>query len=145
MSGDNLRTAPSGPFIRGTAPGQVLTWDGSSWVAESPSSGGEDAAVVPFTFTSGVVALALIVPGQTLYRADILIETPFDGPLAKIQVGTAAIPGLVLGPNDSIPSMAAQYESLAMIVFPAVDNLILTVTSGGSTQGSGRLLYELRR
>lgn len=145
MSGDNLRTAPSGPFIRGSIPGQVLTWNGNLWIAESPSSGSEDAVVVPFTFSSGVVALALIVPGQTLYRADILIETPFDGAGASVQVGTVGIPGLVLGPSDSLPGVASQYESLAMVVFSAVDNLILTVTSGGSTQGSGRLLYELRR
>jgi len=139
-----LRLSPSGPFIRGSVPGQALVWTGTEWVpALVPSS--EDARVVPFTFSSGILALEPLFGGETLYRADLLFETPFDDPLATVTFGTATSPSLVLGPTDSDPTVSDQYESLGLFPFTAPDTLLLTVTPAGATMGSGILLYELRR
>lgn len=125
MSAFPLRKGPSGP------------------VADISSQ--DDARVVPFDFTGGIIPLELLKPGQTLYRADIRYTTPFDGLNPSVMLGTTLNPSLVFGPGDSIPTSIDQFETLAMFFFSAVDTLILTIIPNGATQGKGFLLYELRR
>jgi hypothetical protein len=106
--------------------------------------GGEDAVVVPFAFDSGVVILQPVTTTDVVYRADILIENSFNGASPTIEFGTLAAPGAILSAADSNPTIAGQYESLAMKTFSGVDILKLSITPNGATRGNGRLLYELR-
>jgi hypothetical protein len=125
MSAFPLRKGPSGP------------------VAEVSNT--DDAKVVRFDFSGGIIPLELLRGGETLYRADIRYIVPFDGLLPTVMLGTTANPSLIFGPSDSIPTSIDQFQTLLMYFFASVDTLILTINPSGSTQGSGVLLYELRR
>jgi hypothetical protein len=125
MNASPLRKGPSGPIV------------------SIPST--DDARVVPFDFSSGILPLELLRAGETLYRADIRYLVPFDGAAPSVLFGTALNPSLIFGPSDTIPTSTSQFESLLLYVFDAPSTLILTINPSGSTQGSGVLLYELRR
>jgi hypothetical protein len=112
-----------------------------------PISGGggvEDAIVVMFDYTDGVVPLAIVDPNKTLYRADVTILVPFDGITPTISVGTVGNPNLALSTSEIDARSTNQFENLNLIPFIAADMLILTINPSGSVQGKGRLLFELR-
>lgn len=99
----------------------------------------------PFTFSSASpIVLAHLHPGNVMTRAVIVIETPFNDPAAKVLLGTTANPSLYLGAADSDPLVSGQYGSEEVIDLNVPDYLILTVQPSASSQGAGRLYYEMR-
>lgn len=99
---------------------------------------------IPFTFSSGVVSIQPVKAGAILDSAWVRIDTPFDGPTASVALGTTGSPNLVIAPGEVSPSFADQFGFPEIAQFPANDTLILTVVSGGSTQGSGLLVCRYR-
>lgn len=103
---------------------------------------------VPFTFASGVITIKptspMVESGAIMDSAWVRIDVPFDGGGASIALGTTGSPNLVIAPGEVTPSSANQYGFLSVAEFPVTDSLILTVVSGGSTQGSGLLVCRYR-
>jgi hypothetical protein len=107
---------------------------------------GEDVQAVPFAFnTPSPMSLGGVLAGQMLNRAAVLIRTPFNDPAAFLKFGTNTSPDLVFGPTGTGPAMTDQYEHVALVSFPINDILQLTISPGASTQGSGLLLYKIKR
>jgi hypothetical protein len=101
--------------------------------------------VVPFTFATGSpFDLASVGPSAPVVRAGLRIDVGFDGAGASLEIGTAASPGLILGPTESLPAVPGQYETDAVTTFVAPATLQLRVTPGaGATQGAGVVYFEL--
>lgn len=115
-------------------------------VRPGPNATGEDVQVVPFAFdTPSPMNLGPVLAGQVLDRASVLVSTPFDDPASFLRLGTVGSPDLIFGPAGTMPSQAAQYEHVALVSFPADDTLRLVISPGASTQGSGLLLYKIKR
>jgi hypothetical protein len=110
------------------------------------SGSGEDVQAVRFSFdTPSPMSLGAVLSGQILNRAALLISTPFDDPSSFLQFGTSTSPNLIFGPSGAKPSMADQYEHIALVTFPIDDILQLVISPGASTQGAGLLLYKIKR
>lgn len=106
----------------------------------------EDVQKVSFAFNTGSpLSLGLVYAGQILDRASLLITTAFDDLAATIQLGTSGTPGLIFGPTGAKPSVAGQYEHVALIPFAVNDVLQLLISPGASTQGAGFLLFKIKR
>jgi hypothetical protein len=109
------------------------------------SGSGETVVRVPFSFdVASPLILQALTPGQVLNRAAIQVITPFSDPAARVKLGTTATPGLVFTDDDVELDLAEQYESSVLFPFFVSDFLILTVSPGASTAGSGLLLYKIR-
>jgi hypothetical protein len=97
---------------------------------------------VPFTFISGSLVLQQVFPGDIIDSAWVLIDTPFDDPAASILLGTTLAPGLIFGLGDVTSSVVDQYANQAVTEFALTEFLVLTISPGASTQGSGRVIYR---
>jgi hypothetical protein len=98
---------------------------------------------VNFNFaTPSPVNLGPIAPGTVVNLAQIAIQIGFDDPTATVTFGIVSDPNLFLGPADTRPQQVTQYVSLEALGPTAPDHLILTISPGASTQGSGFLLYN---
>lgn len=131
----NLRTSPSGPDIEGTVPGQVLTWDGSQWIAAAvpPSPPLAHAPTHrPVTGTDPLVtAPALGIGGgnaegvsDDFARSDhnhTITETggPTDLTVGMIPAGTflARVGGSIVGVAP--PGLATDSQSVPQPITPA--------------------------
>jgi hypothetical protein len=115
-----------------------------SSIAPSKIIGGTGGAKrVNFTHTtSSPLNLGPIAPGTVVYLSQLVIEVAFNDPTATVTFGTHANPSLFLGPTDSDPQLVGQYVSFDALGPAAPDSLILTITPGASTQGSGFILYN---
>jgi hypothetical protein len=113
--------------------------------SDPPSPDGETVQAVAFTYdSSSPVVFQTIKPGQIMNRAVLLIEEGFDDPSAVIEFGTTAEPGLFLADDESTISSPGQTENDTLYPIVATDFLILTISPGASTMGSGILLYKLK-
>jgi hypothetical protein len=112
-------------------------------VAQLGGGLGDQIVSVPFTFSSGSLVLGAIAAGSMIIRAQILINTAFNGSGASIRFGTSSNLSEFLGVADSAPTIVDQYASFSVVIQPAADVMFLTVSAPGATQGAGVLLYEL--
>jgi hypothetical protein len=104
----------------------------------------EITAAVAFSFlTPSPLVLGAIPVGYKFNRVAMLIETPFDDPIAAVTLGTSADTGLLLGVADVRPGDAGQYDNDALITIQTSDVLLLTIHPGSSAQGAGLLLYKV--
>ena len=99
---------------------------------------------VPFSFAGGSINLQTVVPGNIISAAWIEIDTVFDDPAATIWFGPQASPQQILGTADVDPFVPGQYSNPGFTYFTATDTLQLTVNQGASTQGAGRLVYNIK-
>jgi hypothetical protein len=110
-----------------------------------PPVPGELVVGVPFAFnTASPLILQAVAAGTLLNRADILITTAFDDPAATLRLGTAASPSLVLAAADNLPSRLGQYQTEALTLFVAPDNLQLSISPAASTMGAGIVFFKLK-
>lgn len=82
--------------------------------------------------------------GQVVEFAHVLIETPFSDPSARVQVGTSGSPGAILASADVDTQTVGQYNNDQVFPVGVSDILLLTITPGTSTQGSGLLMYQVK-
>jgi len=112
-------------------------------IAPSKIIGGTGGAKkVNFNFaTPSPVNLGPIAPGTVVNLAQLAIQIAFNDPAATVTFGIVANPNLFLGPADSDPQFAGQYQNTEAFGPAAPDFLILTIHPAASTQGSGFLIY----
>jgi hypothetical protein len=86
-----------------------------------------------------------VAPGIVLNRCAVVIVTPFDDPSASIEVGTSADPALVFAPGEVATGAAGNtFGNSTLYPFSANDFLLLTLSPGASTRGSGILVYKAK-
>jgi hypothetical protein len=107
------------------------------------SPGGGNAIVAPFTFASGTIVLQAVTAGQSVTRAEVLVETPFSDGAATLEMGTTTDAGLVFAPGEVLLG-GEQTVSLVIAAFSAADFLLLTIEPGTSTVGAGTLYYWIQ-
>jgi hypothetical protein len=108
-------------------------------------AGTENVGKVSFTYaTVSPMILQALAPGSVIDRAAILIETPFNGVGATIELGTAASPGLVFAVGEVDLGKVGTYDDSELFPTVVAELLILTITPGTSTQGSAILVYKVR-
>jgi hypothetical protein len=111
-----------------------------------PTGPGETVGQVAFDFsTPSPLLLQTVTPGLVLNRCAIVIVTPFDDPAARIEVGTSANPSLVFAQGEVVAVAPGNtFNNSSLYPFETNDFLLLTISPGASTQGSGILLYKAR-
>ena len=102
---------------------------------------------VYFTFASpSPLTLVNLKAGDIIDEADVVITTAFDDIAATLEVGTVAIPGLVLPTNKINPTVLDRtFTSSVKHEIGLAEILRLTITPGTSTQGAGFVLFTIRR
>ena len=110
-------------------------------------TGGETVGQVAFDFnTPSPVLLQAVSSGLVLNRCTIIIVTPFDDPTASIEVGTSADPSLIFAPGEVAAGFTGNtFGNSTLYPFTTNDFLLLTLSPGASTQGSGILLYKAKQ
>jgi hypothetical protein len=106
----------------------------------------ETPVSIPFSYaTSSPLVLAQLLAGDIVDQVKVVVETGFDGAGAAIVLGTTQDPNLVFGPGDIFPGFVGDYESEQDFKIAQSTALVLTITSAGSTRGSGFVLVRLRK
>jgi len=111
--------------------------------------GGGGAALstieVAFTFaTPSPLMITPLVSTERVMRAEVVIDTTFDGVGAGLQLGTAATPGAILSTAEIDVTVADTYRSFDRFEVGAAANVELEITPGaGATQGAGRVFLEV--
>ena len=90
------------------------------------------------------IVLAPLAAGNIVSRLVVIIDVPFTDPTASVLVGVTGSPAMFMGPTDSVPTRANQYEVEDIEGIVLATNLILTVNPGASVVGSGRIYYEIQ-
>jgi hypothetical protein len=112
---------------------------------DPPAPTPSETVQVPFSFaTPSPLVLQAVTPGQIVNRALVRIVVPFNDPAATIELGTSAAPGSILATSDINTGLDGQYETDVIVIFSVGDLLLLTLSPGASTQGSGMLLYKIK-
>lgn len=87
----------------------------------------------------------------TLLAGDMLIDTeleiliPFDDASATLQMGVPGDIGKIVKTTYNKPTQAGNYGTDCNYKVSADETLILTINPAASTQGSGRLVMQIRR
>jgi hypothetical protein len=103
------------------------------------------AVKVPFAFgNASPKPVYLAQPNQTIFTATIVIQTPFNGSGAALQLGDAGMPDRLITASQTDPTFAAEYETNPGYTYTSETQITLTITPGeGCTQGSGYVLLEV--
>lgn len=105
-----------------------------------------NALVVPFQYDS--VSPFIIVPlkaGDIVDKIELTIEQVFDDPAATLKVGTAANLEKFLKTSDIAVTKLNTHINEENIRSAINETMILTIAPGASTQGSGVVIYTIRR
>ena len=136
--------APIFPVAPST--GDTIIWGTTAWGTTPGGGGGGNTSttVVDFDYASAsTISVASIPAGKMLFRAVLEVPDAWNGTAPSALLGTDAEPGLVLAASDSDLTFAAQYESGELHKFLTAATLVLTINAGGSSAGTGRLLFTL--
>ncbi|MCS7001218.1 MAG: hypothetical protein NZ518_00060, partial [Dehalococcoidia bacterium] len=76
----------------------------------------------------------------TVCRVRVVVA--FDDPSATISIGTGAMPGAVMPSSFVDLRQALEYENTPDLQLSAGEQVIVTITPGFSTQGSGQVFLE---
>ena len=85
-----LRQSPSGPIVTGSAPGEVLTWDGAQWLPSNSSS------ATPWQFFP---AVGVDLPFQTVNADAALNDGVFQGVFRTVGKGAELLFFFAVGPT----------------------------------------------
>lgn len=120
---------------------------GYAWATLGDGGGGggnTNTVVVEFNHTtSSPLTVGSVSAGQYLDRALVVTGTAWDGTTPTVEFGTTSSHSLLLQTTDVDLKHPGQYESGELHKFVAGDDLILTITSSGSSTGTGTLLFTL--
>ena len=102
-------------------------------------------ADVPFAFNDGSPLVVVAVPaGSRLIQASVVVEVAFDDPAAMLELGVTLDLSRILAASDIVPSVVAQYLTNAAVPL-GLDVVVLSISPGASTMGSGRVVLVALR
>lgn len=93
--------------------------------------------------TASPLVLQAVTSGQKVYRATLTVNQAFTDPATTLQVGTTTVPDLCFTAGDIDPLVISQYDSEAVSLILVSDILILTISAGSSTTGTGTIYLWL--
>lgn len=100
---------------------------------------------VPFTYnTPSPLTVIAVTSADAIIDTELVIETAFDDPAATLQLGTFADIDLILPTNHNNPTQVGSYGTQCNFYFTVPDSIILTISPGTSTQGSGYILLLMK-
>jgi hypothetical protein len=99
---------------------------------------------VYFTFATGTLTLQAVAANSVITGAWVNINTAFNGVAPSIRMGITAAPGMILTYGEINLALVDKYGLPELVEFAQADILLLTIVSGGSTQGAGTLVYQYR-
>jgi hypothetical protein len=120
---------------------------GYGWLNLGTGGGGggnTNTTVVEFNYTTtSPLVVGTVTAGQYIDRAVVVTGTAWNGTAPTVTFGTATSPSLLLTSLDVDLTSPGQYESGEVRKFTVGATLTLTITSSGSTVGTGTLLFTL--
>lgn len=108
-------------------------------------TGGDSLHVPPISFAFGDASAAVFTAavGCVLTQVSLVIDTPFNGVGAAIQMSVGAT--VVMPTNENDPAHAFEYQVAPALALNVGDQITLTITPGsGATAGAGRIFIELQ-
>lgn len=117
---------------------------GEPW-QPSPSPETGSAIQIPFAFGDASPKLIYTaLAGQTVFTAQVVIQTAFDGDGAALTLGDAGTAGQLMSASQVAPTFPAEYETNPAYTYTSDTDIRLSITPGeGCTQGSGYVLLEI--
>lgn len=133
-------------FVLGPGATLQLVDDGFSVTASgsSPVEPSTDRVVVPFAY-GDASPTTIFTPSAacTAILTRVVIDTPFNGTGAALQVGTSAQPAVLMPASANDPTNALAYDFAADLPLAAAQAVQLTITPGaGATAGAGRIILD---
>lgn len=118
----------------------------SQGIAGPPGRDGNGTLIkVDFSFGDASPAVITTLPaGTTILTTAIVVQTPFNGLGAALQLGDTRQSDRLLSVTQNNPSYAAEYEANPGYTYSSATPILLTITPGaGCTQGAGFVLLEV--
>jgi len=101
--------------------------------------------IVQFAFNDGSPkTIATMSAGQAVIDSEVVITDIFDDVAATLALGTSGTPSALLGTGDIDPTSLDTNGSDTNITFSGADTIVLTITPGASTKGSGYVVLLLK-
>jgi hypothetical protein len=103
----------------------------------------EEVHTFPFAFNTASPATVFNIPaGARILTIGLQIGTAFDDPSATIKIGDAGQDDRLMTVAQNVPSEIGEYESNPIYQYVSATNILLTISPGTSTQGSGVVIVE---
>jgi hypothetical protein len=100
--------------------------------------GGAGTLKTSFAFnSSSPVAVGTLPAGSVVTDATVIVVTPLDGVGATLSLGTTASPTAFLDTVDILATTNGTFTAFPATQFVAATPVILTITPGSSSAGSG--------
>lgn len=109
-------------------------------------SGNIEDVLTQFTFSdASPKILATLAAGEWVTSAELVIQSAFNDPLSTLSVGTAADPNAILSTSMVYPAYEFNYMNSENYIAGASTSIILTLSPGSATAGSGYVLLQIKR
>ena len=96
---------------------------------------------VPYQYNNASPKNVAIIPANAVVSAvDVIVTTAFDDVNATLSMGTVANANLLLNAVDSKPFIAGTYAAMPGQLFLSDTWVVLTISPGSSTTGSGMIV-----
>jgi hypothetical protein len=131
--------------IDGGNAGEVLSTDGAgvlSWIPFPSTADALKTVLVPFQYNTSTASSVAIPAGAIIDEVRVIVDTAFDG-TAVVAVGNNGTVDAYVATTDTLLSLTDRYEfGQSAGALGAADNIVVTVTGGGATMGSGRVIVS---
>jgi hypothetical protein len=131
--------------IDGGNAGEVLSTDGSgvlSWIPFPSTADALKTVLVPFQYSTASAMSVPIPVGSIIDEVRVIVDAAFDG-AAVVAVGNNATVDAYAATTDTLLSLTDRFDfPQSAGALGAADNIVVTVTGGGATMGSGRVIVS---
>jgi hypothetical protein len=131
--------------IDGGNDGEVLSTDGAgvlTWIPIPSTADALKTVLVEFQYNTSSASSAAIPAGSIIDEVRVIVDSAFDGS-AVVAVGNNATVDAYVATTDTLLSLTDRFEfSQSAAALGAADNIVVTVTGGGATAGSGRVIVS---
>lgn len=100
---------------------------------------------IPFSYgDASPKVICAIAAGTTIFTAQVVIATPFNGIGSALTLGDAASGDRLVSASQNDPTYRAEYETNPGYTYSSETEILLSITPGeGCTQGAGYILLEV--
>ncbi len=103
----------------------------------------EEIRTFPFSYNSSSPVTIIAIPaGARILDVGIQITTAFDDPAATLKIGDFTVTDRLMLVSENVPDEVGEYEAHHPYQYVGVDNILLTIAPGISTQGAGIVYIE---
>lgn len=124
-------------------PVPATLWQCQGGTVWTDAQGGAECKIFPFTYSSGLLVLTPLTPGQIVTNVTIAVLTAFDSLAATFTMGTPSTPTALATAGDIDLPTTGQYSPTRTFQATLAENLQLVITPVGATTGAGYALFTL--